>query len=118
MCAVAIKFNQNGKKEWERMFKKANFLVINSIKQTKDGNFILSGAISKASNKQGWVAKIDKNAKLLNELNFGNRGLDIINDIIQTKDGSIAAAGETENNKEKVRNIWVVRFDKEFFQII
>ena len=113
--AVAIKFNQNGKKEWERVFKKANFLVINSIKQTKDGNFILGGAISKANNKQGWIAKIDKNAKLLNELSFGNRGFDIINDIIQTKDGSIAAAGETESNKEKEEDIWVVRFDKEFF---
>ncbi len=113
--AVAVKFNKNGKKEWERVFKKTNFLVINSIKQTKDGNFILGGAISKANNKQGWIAKIDKNAKLLNELSFGNRGFDIINDIIQTKDGSIAAAGETESNKEKEEDIWVVRFDKEFF---
>ena len=81
--AWLLKIDKNGNLLWEENFNNSIDDQINSLVQTKDGNYVMGGYTEERGNKYGWFLKTDKNGGLEWDTVI-QRGE--INSIVQTYD--------------------------------
>ncbi|MFI5263929.1 MAG: hypothetical protein ACHQM6_05385 [Candidatus Kapaibacterium sp.] len=120
-----LKINNIGTIEWEKTFGGSGFDQANSIIQTRDSNYIITGITnSNDDDIKGWhfgrlpdpvfnqdtiscfdcfVAKISNTGTLLWEKTLGGSGIDQGSFIIQTLDGGYAIAGSTSSKDGDVK---------------
>ena len=104
-----IKIDYDGSLLSKRNIGGINFDSGNSIHQTSDGNFLLSGStrstfknIQNKGQNDSWILKIDSEANILWQKNFGGSNIDVCFDAIELKDGKIIGVGETISNDKDV----------------
>ncbi len=103
---LIIKTNSSGIMEWQKTYGGFNSEFINSIQQTSDQGFILSG-YSKSNNgaystnhgnNDFLILKLNSIGDIVWQKNYGGTGDDLALDAIQTNDGGYAVIGQTSSN--------------------
>jgi hypothetical protein len=130
-----VKIDSIGNKQWDKRYGGNGDESFNSIKQTKDGGYILGGG--SASGISGdktetdrnpgnfsndyWIVKIDSAGNKLWDKRFGTIGDEVSSDVIQAPDGGYLIGGtcfyrDTSFDKTQVSfangdNFWIVKTD-------
>lgn len=130
-----IKLDSIGNLIWEKSFGGSSWDSAESIEQTADGGFIVSG--SSESNdgdltlnqggKDYWIVKLDANGLLEWQRSLGGSDWDTSHSIVQTMDGGYIIAGESKSDDGDVgglvsndhpfgkhggnRDYWIVKLD-------
>ena len=119
-----IKLNANGELEWQKALGGSDVDGAKSIRQTKDGGYILAGFTASndgdvSGNNGGiydfWVTKLNAAGELEWQKCLGGSDIDEANSIQQTNDDGYIVTGYTESNDGDVRgnhgygDYWVVK---------
>lgn len=109
-----IKLGENGNKEWEKTFDKDENDIANSIVQTRDGGYVITGGTGKRlwGEVSCWVIKLDAKGNMEWDNDFGGIGWDEIYSIIQTKDGGFITTGSTWSKGAGRGDVCVVKLDR------
>ncbi len=131
-----IKLNAAGNQEWQQTIGGIGQEKLESIKQTKDGGYVLGGSSSssapfegevgeKTSNSFGgmdyWIIKLDKKGKIEWQKSFGGKYEDELRSVEQTTDGGYIVGGysnspisgnKTQDNKG-TGDYWIIKIDKD-----
>ena len=96
-----VKTNANGVKEWAKTYGGDGYDYGQSVQQTDDGGYIITGAIASSSTStkgfQVYLVKTNANGGKLWENRYGGNGHDCGRSIQQTTDGGYIIAGETDS---------------------
>jgi hypothetical protein len=126
-----VKFDAAGDKQWERSFGGSEADELQTVRQTRDGGYILCGNSSSpaSGNKtsgihgdgasDGWVVKLDANGQKQWEQCLGGDDADELCSVLQTGDGGYIAGGTSDStvsgNKSADgfggRDYWIVKLD-------
>ncbi|MFH6988500.1 T9SS type A sorting domain-containing protein [Flavobacterium collinsii] len=109
------KMNEKGDLDWQKSFGGSGFDLLQSIKNTKDGGFILAGTSSSGSGFQKgedckgltdfWVIKLDASGGEQWQRTIGGNGQDELLCAFQTKDGGYILGGSSSSNPPSISNI-------------
>ena len=101
--------------EWDKTFGGSEADRANTIIQTTDGGYVLTGMTrSKGAGKWDiWVIKLDQEGNMLWDKTFGGSEADWAYSIIQTGDGGYAVAGSTESKGAGKKDAWIIKLDYE-----
>lgn len=112
-----LKLGQKGEVEWQKIYGGAGDDQLQSVLQSKDGNYLLAGSSSSdtggnknASNGKGsdfWVIKIDPSGEILWQQTYDIGKADLLTSIQENADGSLLLGGhaqtEVSDSKKKDR---------------
>ncbi len=109
-----IKANKNGKEEWNKTFGGANGDWGESVQQTLDGGYILTGGTESYGVGKGdvWLIKTDKNGNKEWSKTFGGSYNDVGWLVHQTFDGGYIITGETYSYGAGEDDVWLIKTDK------
>lgn len=102
------KMDENGDLDWQKSFGGSGFDLLQSIKNTRDGGFILAGASSSAvsfqkkdscrGNTDFWVIKLDAKGEEQWQKTIGGDGQDELLCAFQTLDGGYMLGGSSSSS--------------------
>lgn len=105
------KMDEKGTPEWQKSFGGNGVDLLQSIRITNDGGFILAGTSTssisgdKKDESKGledfWIIKLDARGQELWQRTIGGSGQDILLSIAQTKDGGYILGGSSSSNKSE-----------------
>lgn len=118
-----LKLNAAGDIDWSRTYGGSNSEIANSILETSDFGYIVSGSTESdngdITNNNGktdaWVFKLDPIGNIEWQSTFGGSLNDNFSSLIETSDGAYIAVGNTESNdfdltaNKGMNDIWVVK---------
>lgn len=119
-----VKLDEKGGVLWEKIFGDSKHDWINSIIETPDGGFLLTGVKNQVTagvkwftaswSDEGdvWVIKLNKNGDLEWEKTFGDAKFDWANSAINANDGGYMIVGYTESYGEGGQDIWILKLNK------
>lgn len=125
-----IKLNAKGDQEWQKTLGGTGKEMLSTIKQTKDGGYIIGASSSsgqslyKKENSYGnldyWVVKMDSAGTVEWEKTFGGQYLDILESIVTTKDEGFLVGGWSNSPKSGNKDedsygegdYWILMLDK------
>jgi len=99
---LIIKTDSLGNKEWLTNVgsdDKSDYGFINQILETKDGDYIVGGALCKNGEQDRALFFLDSNGNITGQQTFPGKGLDAIEGIDFTDDGGIIAIGYLDGNE-------------------
>lgn len=100
--SFVMKLSQNGEIQWNKPINESFRVSGNSIIQTTDGGYVLTGSSDSNSNfpeiAQILVMKFSQNGEIQWNKTFGGSGGDWGNSIIQTTNGGYVLTGITHSN--------------------
>lgn len=109
------KMNEKGDLDWQKSIGGNGFDLLQSIKNTKDGGFILAGTSSSGISFQKkedckgitdfWVIKLDASGAEQWQRTIGGSGQDELLCAFQTKDGGYMLGGSSSSNPPIISNI-------------
>ena len=102
------KMNEKGDLDWQKSFGGSGFDLLQSIKNTRDGGFILAGTSSSSTGFQKkedckgitdfWIVKLDASGGEQWQRTIGGSGQDELLCAFQTKDGGYILGGSSSSN--------------------
>ncbi|MES2573769.1 MAG: T9SS type A sorting domain-containing protein [Bacteroidota bacterium] len=108
------KMNESGELDWQKSFGGSGFDLLQSIKNTKDGGFILAGTsgsnigFQKKENCKGntdfWLIKLDANGEEQWQKTIGGSSQDDLLCVFQTRDGGYMLGGSSSSSPEIIKN--------------
>lgn len=112
-----LKLRPDGSIEWERTYGGDRWDVLSSIRQTRDGGYIVAGYTGSfvpggQETPDLWVLKLRPNGTVEWENIYGRDDWDSADSIQQTSDGGYIAAGETRSfgtADEDIMDFWVLK---------
>jgi len=108
---LLIRTDSLGHTVWEQVYQQEDMFV-NSIKETRDHGFILTGYISDGFDEGNLLLmKIDSTGQVTWANSFGDSGFDYGNDVIQTSDSGFIVVGTKDNSYGTSGDIFIVRTD-------
>ncbi len=121
-----IKLNNNGEIIWQKSLGGSNHDWANSIEQTNDGGYIITGwSASNDGDVSGnhggddcWVVKLDNVGNILWQNSFGGTGNETATSIHQTNDGGYIFAGYSNSDNGDVtenkgsNDFWIVKLNE------
>jgi hypothetical protein len=92
-----VKFNDKGKRLWDRTYGGDKWNAAYSVKETRDGGLIMAGYTDSfgAGQSDFYVVKTDADGNCVWSRTYGGKRQDIATSIINTKDGGYLIAGKT-----------------------
>jgi len=121
-----VRLDSVGNILWQNSFGGSGEERANSIDQTTDGGFIITGTTNSddgdvtgyMGNHDFWVIKLDSLGNLIWQRTLGGSAYDYSTSIEETTDGGFVVVGETGSNDGDVsgnhggaRDLWVVKLD-------
>lgn len=108
-----IKLDEKGNKIWDKIFFELNWDCANSIIQTKDEGYVISGYTrSKGAGKADvWIIKLNNEGDMVWDKTFGGNDDDIAKSIIQAENGDYLIAGETLSKGAGKWDAWIIKLD-------
>ena len=120
-----VKFDANGKKQWDKTIGGSDYDFLVSIDQTNDGGYILGGF--SYSNKSGeksentigfpdfWIVKLDKNHNIQWDKTVGisneSYSRNFFKSLVQTHDGGFLLAGVLYGDDEDSAPFLLIKLD-------
>jgi len=102
------KMNEKGDLDWQKSYGGSGFDLLQSIKNTRDGGFILAGTSSSSTSFQKkedckgitdfWIVKLDASGGEQWQRTIGGSGQDELLCAFQTKDGGYILGGSSSSN--------------------
>lgn len=106
-----IKTNADGDTLWTRTYGNRNDDVGNSVRQTADGGYVITGSkTGQGNNVDLWVIKTDANGDTLWTQTLGGGGTDVGNSIALCSDGGYFIAGQTQSFGAGIYDAWLIRY--------
>lgn len=112
------KMNEKGTAEWQKSFGGNGVDLLQSVRITSDGGFILAGTSNssvsgdkkEASKGQEdfWIIKLDANGQEIWQRTIGGSGQEKLLSIAQTKDGGYVLGGSSSSDKSEADEKGVV----------
>ena len=108
-----IKTDSSGNMEWNKIFGTYNLDRANSLIETSDGGFALTGYTNSfgAGHYDFWLIKTDSYGNMEWNQTYGGVDQDIAWSLIQTSDGGFAIAGDTLSFGAGDHDYWLVKTD-------
>lgn len=108
------KMDEKGELDWQKSFGGSGFDLLQSIKNTRDGGFILAGTSSSNASFQKkdscrgvtdfWVIKLDAKGEELWQKTIGGSGQDELLCAFQTRDGGYMLGGSSSSSPAIIEN--------------
>jgi hypothetical protein len=108
------KMDEKGELDWQKSFGGSGFDLLQSIKNTQDGGFILAGTSSSNADFQKkdpckglsdfWVIKLDAKGEEQWQKTIGGSGQDELICAFQTRDGGYMLGGSSSSSPEILEN--------------
>jgi hypothetical protein len=96
-----IKTDANGDKTWDKTFDGTNMDYGNSVQQTSDGGYVITGETMTRSDIpvdwDVWLIKTDANGDKVWDKTFGGENWDFGRSVQQTPDGGYVITGKTQS---------------------
>jgi len=108
---LLIKIDQQGQEEWIQTFGGSDYDIGNSIEQTYDGGYIITGSTRSYGNGSSDVLLIKTDQQGQEEWiqTFGGGYIDIGNSIKQTSDNGYIITGYTQSYGNGSRDVWLIK---------
>jgi hypothetical protein len=108
-----IKTDANGNLQWAKTFGGIGDDQDNSIQQTSDGGYIMTGGTASfgAGNWDIWLIKTDANGNIIWAKTYGGTNDDYAFSVQQTSDGGYIMAGETRSFGAGNRDVFLIKTD-------
>jgi len=108
-----IKFDSDGRMQWDNIFGGKEGEWAGNILQTAEGGYILlGGTVSKGAGKGDiWLIKLDTNGKIQWDKTFGGPDGESTGSVQLTSDGGYIIAGGTSSKGSGQMDIWVIKID-------
>jgi hypothetical protein len=106
-----IKTDANGDTTWTRTYGGAGDEEGESVQQTSDGGYIITGVTTSYGDGDVWLVKTDANGDTNWTRTFGGTYLEWGSSVQQTSDGGYIIAGVTESYGEGQADVWLIKTD-------
>ncbi|MCX6253688.1 MAG: hypothetical protein NTV31_04335 [Bacteroidia bacterium] len=120
-----LKLNQLGEILWDKTYGGATADEANSIIQTTDGGYAVTGYTSskestnyyddtwnRINSKNIWILKLNQLGEIVWDKTYGGTRADEAKSIIQTIDGGYAVVGYTESKGSGGSDIWILKLNQ------
>jgi uncharacterized delta-60 repeat protein len=106
-----LKLNGQGAVSWQKRYGGADWGCANSIQQTSDGSYIMTGRTNSfgAGNSDFWVLKLNSQGAVSWQKTYGGDEIDCANSIQQTSDDGYIVAGDTYSFGAGSGDFWVLK---------
>lgn len=106
-----VKTNSSGAVEWETTHGGSGDDLANSVRQTRDGGYIMAGWTKShgPDDRSAYLVKTDANGALEWEASFDGGGESSANSVWQTEDGGYVVAGYTDSLGEGRLSLYLLK---------
>jgi len=110
-----LKADSQGNEEWNQTFGGLSQDIGNSVQQTTDGGFIITGRHWTGGNdfQDLWIIKTDSQGNEEWNQSYSDDGFDCGYSIKETSDNGFIIAGENTSSNGQINDVWLIKTDSQ-----